>query len=83
MILAGISTEMRWRDAPELQHWLDHSRLNIMAGLEATADGAVLQDLQQRFFAALAPALDALQGFTAQATPQERARIFDPAAADA
>ena len=81
VILAGISTEMRWLDAPDLPDWLDHSRLNIMAGLEANADGAVLQDLQQRFFAALTPAFDALQRFTAQATPQERARIFDPDAA--
>ena len=81
VILAGISTEMRWLDAPDLPDWLDHSRLNIMAGLEANADGAVVQDLQQRFFAALTPAFDALQRFTAQATPQERARIFDPDAA--
>jgi len=77
VILAGINTEMRWLDAPDLQHWLDHSRLNIMAGLETNADGAVLQDLQTRFFAALTPAFDALQTFAAQATPRERARMFD------
>jgi len=45
VILAGINTEMQWLDAPDLQDWLDHSRLNIMAGLEANADGTVLQDL--------------------------------------
>jgi len=83
VILAGINTEMQWLDAPDLQDWLDHSRLNIMAGLEANADGTVLQDLQQRFFAALAAAFDALQTFATQATPQERARMFDPAPGDA
>jgi len=83
VILAGINTEMQWLDAPDLQDWLDHSRLNIMAGLEANADGDVLQDLQPRFFAALATAFGALQTFTAQATPQERARMFDPVPRDA
>jgi hypothetical protein len=80
VILAGISTEMRWQDAPDLQDWLDNSRLNIMAGLEASDDGTLVQELQRRFFTALRPAVDKLQEFAAQAAPQERARIFDPAA---
>jgi hypothetical protein len=78
-IMAGISTEMQWLDAPDLQAWLDDSRLNLMKGLGEN-DGAAVRELQGRFFAALFPALEKLQVFAAQATPRERARMFEPAA---
>jgi hypothetical protein len=77
-VLAGINTEMRWQDAPDLQQWLDSSRLNLIRGLNE--DDATVRELQGRFFAALFPAFDKLQVFAAQATPQERARMFEPAA---
>jgi hypothetical protein len=76
VILAGISTEMRWLDAPDLQEWLDGSRLNLLRGL-GEKDRAIVQELQGRFFAALFPAIEKLQVFGAQATPQERARMFE------
>jgi putative NAD(P)-binding protein len=79
VVLAGISTEMGWQQAPELQEWVDRSRLNLLSGLE-NEDGATVQELQGRFFAALFPALDKLQVFAGQATPRERARMFEPAA---
>ena len=79
VVLAGISTEMGWQEAPDLQEWVDRSRLNLMSGLE-NEDGATVRELQGRFFAALFPALDKLQVFAAQATPRERARMFEPAA---
>jgi hypothetical protein len=79
VVLAGISTEMGWQEAPELQEWVDRSRLNLLSGLE-NEDGATVKELQGRLFAALFPALDKLQVFAAQATPRERARIFEPAA---
>ncbi len=75
-ILAGITTEMQWQDAPDLQQWLDSSRLNLMRGL-GEHDGATVRELQGRFFTALFPALDKLQVFAAQATPRERARMFE------
>jgi hypothetical protein len=78
VVLAGISTEMGWQEAPELQEWVDRSRLNLLSGLE-NEDGATVKELQGRLFAALFPALDKLQVFAAQATPRERARIFEPA----
>jgi len=78
VVLAGISTEMGWQEAPELQEWVDRSRLNLLSGLE-NEDGATVRELQGRLFAALFPALDKLQVFAAQATPRERARIFEPA----
>ena len=78
VILAGISTEMRWQEAPELQEWVDRSRLNLMSGLGEHDDRATVRELQDRFFAALFPALEKLQVFAAQATPQERARMFEP-----
>jgi len=80
VVLAGISTEMRWQEAPELQEWVDRSRLNLLCGLGDNEDRAAVRELQGRFFDALFPALDKLQVFAAQATPRERARIFEPAA---
>jgi hypothetical protein len=78
VVLAGISTEMGWQEAPELQEWVDRSRLNLLSGLE-NEDGATVRELQGRFFAALFPALEKLQVFAGQATPRERSRIFEPA----
>jgi hypothetical protein len=78
VVLAGISTEMGWQEAPELQEWVDRSRLNLLSGLE-NEDGATVRELQGRFFGALFPALEKLQVFAGQATPRERSRIFEPA----
>jgi hypothetical protein len=79
-ILAGISTEMGWLEAPDLNEWLDRSRLNLMHGLGEHDDAETVRELQQRFFAALFPAFDKLQEFAAQATPRERARMYEPVA---
>jgi len=78
VILAGISTEMAWMEAPDLAAWLEGSRLNLLHGLGEHDDRATVQDLQGRFFAALSPALEKLEEFAAQATPKERARMFEP-----
>jgi hypothetical protein len=80
VVLAGISTEMGWQEAPDLQEWVDGSRLNLLNGLIENEDRAIVRELQGRFFAGLPPALDKLQVFAAQATAQERARMFEPAA---
>jgi hypothetical protein len=80
VVLAGISTEMGWQKAPDLQEWIDRSRLNLLSGLGENGDPAAVREMQGRFFAALFPALDRLQVFAAQATPRERARMFEPAA---
>ena len=77
-LLAGIRTEMGWQEAPDLQEWVDGSRLNIMSGLAEQDDQATIGELQGRFLAALFPALEKVQVFAAQATPRERARMFDP-----
>jgi hypothetical protein len=77
VIMAGIVTEMGWGDAPDLREWLDHSRLNLLSGLGQRPDEHdLVADLQKRFFAALGPALSALDVFASQATPRERARVF-------
>jgi hypothetical protein len=81
-ILAGITTEMRWQEAPDLQEWLESSRLNLLKNLGENDPGTV-QQLQGRFLAALFPALDKLRVFAAQATSKERARMFNPAASAA
>ena len=80
VVLAGISTEMGWQEAPELQAWLDGSRLNLMNGLDEHGDPDTVRALQGRFFTALFPAFDKLQAFAETATPRERARMFDPTA---
>lgn len=76
VILAGINTEMGWQDAPELQEFVDDSRLNLLSGLADEADRAIVKQLQSRFFAALLPAFEKLHVFAEQATAQEQARMF-------
>jgi hypothetical protein len=78
-VLAGITTEMGWRDATDLQAWVDRSRLNLLNGLSESDNHKTVQKLQGRFFDALFPALDKLQVFAAQASPRERARMYEPA----
>jgi hypothetical protein len=79
-LLAGVRTEMGWHDAVDLQEWVDHSRLNIMFGLAEHGDQATVGELQGRFMNALFPALEHVSAFADQATPRERARMFDPIA---
>ncbi|HUO47489.1 MAG TPA: NAD(P)/FAD-dependent oxidoreductase, partial [Acidimicrobiales bacterium] len=78
-VLVGMRTELGWEDAPELTEFLDGSRLNIMKGLDDAPDKGQVAELQGRFLTALFPALEKLDTFAAQATPAERARLFDPA----
>jgi hypothetical protein len=77
-ILAGISTEIGWQAAPDLQSWLDASRLNLLHGLADDDSVAGLRDLQGRFLQAVFPALEQLRVFAAAATPEEHGRMFDP-----
>ncbi len=79
VVMAGIRTEIGWQAAPDLQEWLDHSRLNLMSGLGEHDDPASLRELQDRFLVVLFPALDQLQVLATRATPRERARMFEPA----
>jgi hypothetical protein len=76
VILAGINTEMGWQDAPQLQEFVDDSRLNLLSGLADDADRAIVKQLQSRFFAALLPAFEKLHVFAEHATAQEQARMF-------
>jgi hypothetical protein len=71
VILAGISTEMRWQQAPELQEWVDRSRLNIMSGLGEHDDRATVRELQDRFCRSF-PHSRSCRCSRLQATPQER-----------
>jgi hypothetical protein len=75
VILAGIETEMGWGDAPELQEFLDNSRLNLLCGLGTLVDDGVAS-LQARLFSALPTAFERLDAFAAVATPQERDRML-------
>jgi hypothetical protein len=79
-VLSGIRTEMGWQQAPELQEWLDNSRLNLLCGLGEQDDGSELAELQGRFLEAVFPAIDKLSDFAARATPRERARLYEPSA---
>jgi hypothetical protein len=77
-ILLGIRTELAWQD-PDLQAWVNASRLNIVGGLADHPDQESVRALQGRFLAALFPALDNLERLAAQASDSERARIVEPA----
>ena len=79
-ILLGIRTEAGWGAAPDLQGWLEASRLNLLKGIGEHPDRDTVAALQRRFLTALGPALQNLDVLAAQATPAERARIFEPAA---
>jgi hypothetical protein len=79
-ILLGARTETGWLQAPDVQHFVDHSRLNLLSGLGERGDGAKLQDLQGRFLEALFPAIEKVSVFAQRATQRERARIFEPSA---
>jgi hypothetical protein len=79
-MLTGMRTEMEWQGAPDLGAWVEASRLNLVKDLPQDPDGAAVAALQGRFLTALFPALDKLDQLTANASPAERARIFDPGA---
>ncbi len=78
-VLTGMRTEMEWRDAPDVQEWVEASRLNLMKGLDRGPDHSAVADLQGRFMTALFPALENLDKFASSAAAAERARIFEPA----
>jgi hypothetical protein len=78
-LLIGIRTEAGWLGAPDLQEWMEASRLNLLKGLGEGPDGERVRALQGRFLNALGPALAQLDVYAAAATPAERARIFTPA----
>jgi len=80
-VLTGIRTEFGWQDAPELNAWLEASRLNLLRGVEQHGDPAEVAALQGRFLTAAFPALAKLDAFAAHADPSERARMFEPAPA--
>jgi len=75
-ILAGINAESGWLDAPDVQAFVDSSRLNLLSGLGTSDDAEDIAALQTRLFTALGPAFEKLRAFAEAATPQERARSF-------
>jgi len=81
-VLNGIRSEMQWQDGDGLQAWVDASRLNLVKGIDADPDQSRVVELQGRFLTALFPAMAKIDEWTALATPAERARIFEPAAAE-
>jgi hypothetical protein len=78
-LLTGMKTEMEWQSAPDVTAWVDASRLNLVKSLDQDPDKEAVADLQRRFVTALFPALAKLDELASQATPAERARMFEPA----
>jgi hypothetical protein len=78
-MLVSLRTELGWRDAPDVQGWLDQTRLNVMRELPQTDEPERLRDLQVRFLTSLEPALAKLQAFAEDVTPAERERLVQPA----
>jgi hypothetical protein len=76
-LLTGMRTELGWQEAPDVQAWLESSRLNLMKGLDQSPERAAVAGLQVRFLTALFPALERLETLAASATPAERARMFE------
>jgi len=78
-VLTGMRTELEWREAHDVLAWLESSRLNLVKGLDQSADKAALADLQNRFLVALFPALARFEALTANASAPERALMFEGA----
>ena len=78
-VLMGMNTQAQWGEAPDVQAWLDGSRLNVVKGVESTEDGPRLPDLQVRFVTAVFPAWRSSVSSRAAATPSEQELMFDPA----
>ena len=77
-VVMGLHAEVRWAAEPDIQAWLDGSRLNVVKGLGSTDDEPTLPDLQGRFLMAVFPALEKLRAFRATASPREQELMFDP-----
>lgn len=78
-VVAGLAIEVAWLgDALDLFEWVDGTRLNLLHGLPEQDDAFDIPALQNRFLAAVGPAVEKLQTFAAQATPQERALMGPP-----
>lgn len=80
-VLGGLRTEMGWASEPDVQAWVDASRLNVMKDIASFADPDRLADLQGRLLEAVGPALARLDQWGAAAGAAEQRLIWDPAAA--
>lgn len=80
-LLTGMATEVGWQQAPDVQAWVDGTRLNLMGALTEVEDRDAVSALQRRFLTALFPALEKYEELKADASPAELARIYEPAAA--
>jgi hypothetical protein len=74
-LLTGMQTEFGWQDAPDVQAWLDASRLNLMRGVDQAGDPDKIRELQGRFLTAVFAAIAKFDEFTKDITPAERARL--------
>jgi hypothetical protein len=80
-VLGGLRAEMGWLGASDVQAWVDGSRLNVLRDMASFADPDRLAALQTRFLEAAGPAYARLDEWGAAASPEEQARIWDPAVA--
>lgn len=77
-ITLGFRNEATWAAEPDIQAWMDDSRLNVTKGLAETGDLDHLRDLQRRFVTALFPALEKIPVLAREADPVERDLIYPP-----
>jgi hypothetical protein len=76
-LLIGMRTEAGWLGEPDLQAWFDASRLNLLRDIGQGTDPEQIGALQRRFLTAFGPAIARLDDYIADATPAERARIYN------
>jgi hypothetical protein len=72
---------MAWLGEPDVQGWVDASRLNVLKGIAGYADPDRLAELQGRFLEAAGPAYARLDEWAAEASPEEQGRMWDSEAA--
>ncbi len=76
-VIMGLHAEVRWVSEPDVQAWIDASRLNVVKDL-ASSDDPELGELQSRFLISVFPAMEKLRAFRAAAGPAEQELMFDP-----
>jgi len=80
-VLGGLRTEMGWLGEPDVQAWVDASRLNVLKDIATRTDPDLLASWQGRFLEAAMPAYARLDEWAALAGPEERGRIWEQPAA--
>lgn len=78
-LIGSIDLSAAWGAEDDVRTWLQTARMDPMMGLANPEHAEALAELQPRFLEAIGPAKEKWAKLSADATPAERDRSFDPA----